>query len=459
VNLTTLGAALAALLAASPAAQPAPVAPAPAVTSPPSSAAAGDEFSAADVSGVPVLTLAAALDELDRQSLTLIQARSRADEARAVARQSAAALLPTLGASVSYLANSDAAQFDRPGAGTIVIQPRESFTAAGSARVPLVVPNAWFDLAQARDAARGAAATAEAARLQLRTGFAQAAYAAAAGEELVVASEAAFESAAELARSAARRVEAGTAAPLDALRAETERVRRESDLVRARAELERARLALGVLLGRDGPVRVVVPELAAAPVVEAGAQPGALAEEALARRPELRAAGALEEAAEAGVRSARARLAPQLSASGAIFASDVPYPTGERRGWRATVDLTWTLYDGGFRYGKRDQAEAQAVAARAAADAQRLAVRQEVEDALRDVRVADQRLRLAETQRRLASDAAASARRSFDAGVASSLDVIDANDRRYVADTGRADARARLAAARLALERALGRGR
>jgi outer membrane protein TolC len=82
---------------------------------------------------------------------------------------------------------------------------------------------------------------------------------------------------------------------------------------------------------------------------------------------------------------------------------------------------------------------------------------QEVLDARRDVGVARERLRLADTQRQLASDAAASARRSFEAGVASSLDVIDANDRLYLADTGRADARARLAGTRLALSRALGR--
>jgi outer membrane protein TolC len=78
-------------------------------------------------------------------------------------------------------------------------------------------------------------------------------------------------------------------------------------------------------------------------------------------------------------------------------------------------------------------------------------------DGRRDLDVARERLRLAEAQRRLAADAAASARRSFDAGVASSLDVIDANDRLYQADVGLAESRARLAQSGLALERALGR--
>jgi outer membrane protein TolC len=65
-------------------------------------------------------------------------------------------------------------------------------------------------------------------------------------------------------------------------------------------------------------------------------------------------------------------------------------------------------------------------------------------------------MRLADRQKELASEAAASARRSFEAGVASSLDVLDANDRLYVADVAVADARARLGVAEVALSRAAG---
>jgi outer membrane protein TolC len=72
--------------------------------------------------------------------------------------------------------------------------------------------------------------------------------------------------------------------------------------------------------------------------------------------------------------------------------------------------------------------------------------------------VAAERLRLAGEQRRLASEAAGSALRTYREGVASSLDVVDANDRLFAADIGLAEARARLAGARVALARALGRG-
>jgi len=412
---------------------------------------------AAQIAQPPEIGLDEALAELDRQNLTLAQARARAAEAAAVAREAAAPILPTLVAGGSFTRNNAGVSVGPgaflPGVEPIVMQPLEAWAASAAVRVPLLVPQAWFDLSAARGASRAAGASAEAVRLGVRAGFATAAHAVLGVEELVRASERAVESAGELARSAERRAAAGTAPALDVLRAQTEQVRRESDLARARADLDRYRLALGIFLGRTGPVRVLVPATAA----PAPADPvDAMVERALARRPEVMAQAALVEAAEAQVRSAWARLAPQLSASASGTVQDVPLPTQETYGWRAVLELSWTLYDGGFRYGKRREADAALARARAAAEAQRLAVHQEVADGVRDLEVARERLRLAEKQRGLAADAAGTARRSFDAGVVSSLDVIDANDRLYLAEVGLAEARARLAAARIAIARALG---
>ncbi|HET8541057.1 MAG TPA: TolC family protein [Anaeromyxobacter sp.] len=442
----------AALLVLAAGAVPPPPAPGPADAGPPPAVAPpgpADE-----------LPLAAALDELDRANPTLAQARARADEAGAIARQTWSALLPTVTAVGQYYKNRDDFVIVAPGVDPgdlprrVAIQPLEAFSATGTARIPLLAPSSWWDVAAAREVARGAGATLEATRRNLRAAFAQAAHASRAAEELVAASEAAVKSAAELERSAARRVAAGTSPPLDRLRAETDRTARESDLAQARANVERSRLALGVLLGRDRPVRVVAPDVAAP---ADAASPEALGRAALAARPEVAAQRAQVAAAEAQVRAAWARLAPQLSASASYFAQDVAFPTGEKDGWKATVDLTWPIYDGGFRYGKRRQARAQLSAARAGEEGERLAVLQEVTDASRDVAVAIERLRLAQSQRRLAADAAASARRSFEAGVASSLDVIDANDRLYFADVRLAEARAQLAQASVSLDRAAGR--
>ncbi|HYG66458.1 MAG TPA: TolC family protein, partial [Anaeromyxobacteraceae bacterium] len=98
--------------------------------------AAPPEDGAAPPSDLPQLSLAEALDELDRQNLTIAQARARADEASGVARQAAAPLLPTATASGTYLRNSEGAEVAIgrviPGAPTVVIQPDESVSATGT---------------------------------------------------------------------------------------------------------------------------------------------------------------------------------------------------------------------------------------------------------------------------------------------------------------------------------------
>ena len=123
--------------------------------------------------------------------------------------------------------------------------------------MPLLVPSAWADRAAAVRGTEAAVASAAAIRLQLRVVLVQTAWAAAAVEEIVAASERAVQTAEEHRKTSARMVEAGEAAALSVLKADTELVKRQSDLVRARAELERARLALGVLLGRSEPVCVL----------------------------------------------------------------------------------------------------------------------------------------------------------------------------------------------------------
>ncbi|WP_176068115.1 TolC family protein [Anaeromyxobacter diazotrophicus] len=410
------------------------------------------------------LSLEDALAELEHQSPSLEQARQRREQAAGLARQALAAALPTLTASGSYVRNSDAAtapigrllsalQPGAPAPPDLVIQPREAFGANGTLRVPLVAPSAWADVAAARSAERAAGESAEAARLELRAALVQAAWSAAAGDEVVAASERAVGSADDQTRLAERALAAGTGVPLAVLQARTEAVKRRSDLARARADRARAELAAGVLLGRAEPVRIAVP--AARP--PAALDPRALAEEAEGHRPEVRALAAQVEAAEHDRASARLRLLPQLSASASAFAQTVPYPTGKEEGWRVTVDLTWPLYDGGLRYGKARQAEGRLAEASAALAAQRVAIAQEVDDAARDVGLAVERLALAEEQARLAGEAAATARRGFAGGVASSLDVLDANDRLFQSEVGLAQARARLGLALAAVDRATGR--
>jgi outer membrane protein TolC len=421
----------------------------------------------AEANEVRALSLGEALGELEAQSFVLVEAKSRVAQAQALIGQASSPLLPQVVAAGGYTRNSDEAKVGLGGVfsalgmpqpdgipSTLYIQPIGAWTVSASAKVPLVVPNAWADRAAAQRASEAAAANLGTVRLALRAALVQAAWAGAAAEDVVAASERAVGTAEEHRQTTARMLAAGETAALSVLKADTELVKRQSDLVRARAELDRARLALGVLLGKSAPVRVLPgpPPGAGAP-----ASSEALVREAFGQRPEVAANAAKIRASDAQSLSARLRLLPQLSGSAAVFASDMPYPTGKKDGWRLTIDATWPLFDGGYRGSRRAQAEAETEGARAAAETQRLAIAQEVADTVRDVGVANERLRLAERQAAFAAEAAASAKRTFEAGVTGSLEVLDANDRLYQADVALADARGRLGIAGAALAKAVGR--
>lgn len=262
----------------------------------------------------PTLTLEQALERLDAQNLTLAQARARASEARGLVRQAMAAFLPTLGVSGSYLRNSESATLAlgsildaiEGGLATIspkpvhldrsqvpaatVIQPLESFSAMASVRIPVFAAHAYPDALAASEAAKATEASARAVRLQLRATLLQAAWWSGAAEEMAAAAERALAVAQEHERSASRAVEAGTAAPLARLQAQTDAVRRESDLTRARAERQRAWLSLGVLLGEATPMRLQLPDEPSAPAGSLETRSlEARNAAALERRPELEA--------------------------------------------------------------------------------------------------------------------------------------------------------------------------
>lgn len=412
--------------------------------------------------GPPALSLTAALAELEAKNPGLTAAQAHVREADARISEARSALFPSLVATGSYVRNNAEVAVrlgsflsQIPGAPNIsdlVIQPLDAWTATGVLSVPILVPTAFYDIDAAKAGQKATEASTDVATRELRTNFVKIAYQAEALREVVSASERAVQLAAEQAASAERRVKSGTAAPLDVLRAKAEQVKRESDLARARADVERAQLALGILLGRKTPVAIVVPELTPdTPMATARSKSGA-------RRPELDVLQARADAARSQMSSARARHLPRLHALGSIFVSDEPYPTGDHSGWRVGVELTLPLYDGGYRYGRRREAEAELQGIQAELSERKLAIHQEVSDAKREIEVAKERQRLAHARKELAADAAASAKRSYDAGISTTLDVLDANDKLYQADVAMAQAKAQLAESRIELERALGTG-
>jgi outer membrane protein TolC len=446
-----------ALLAASAsfAAAPAAADPAAALPAPAADPAGGFSAGAGDSAGQPrTLTLQQALELVDHDNPDLERQRAQIALAQAVAQQALRGVLPIITASGHYVRNSEEARLG-PGGG-IVLQPRESISASTRVDVPLFAQNAYSDIARAGELSKAERAAYEAQRQQLRGTVVRACWLVESARAVLRVAEQGVLSASEHHESTRRAAEAGTSTRLSVLQAQSELARRRGELTEAHAAVARSELTLGTLLGKAEPVRVQLPALLGGEAPPGSAQRSALVNEALGQRKELTQREAELRASEHGVTGSAMRFLPGISGSFEAFASDQPYLTGDKEGWRAGIDLTWTLYDGQYRYGKRAEAVAQRQRARALQKATQLQISKEVQDALREVQVAEARVLTSTEESHAADETASSAQRSFAAGQATSLDVIDSLDRRTQAAVGLETARANLGLALADLRTARG---
>jgi multidrug efflux system outer membrane protein len=225
---------------------------------------------------------------------------------------------------------------------------------------------------------------------------------------------------------------------------------------------EREEVALTVLLGRtpkqifEGKMAVTqaYDERPGAPVIPSG-----LPSELLLRRPDLVEAERVLAAADARVAVARAELFPSISLTGALGSESASLSdlfTGPATIWRLAAQLTQPIFAGGRLKARRDAAEARERAALAQ-------YQQAIRNAFGEVRTA----LIAQTRARQSYDAESAraaalnetlrlARLRYQNGVASQLDVIDAERGLLQAQIARIEALRAHRAAVADLFRALG---
>lgn len=257
------------------------------------------------------------------------------------------------------------------------------------------------------------------------------------------------------------RLKVGLVPPNDVLSVEAQRSRQQVLLIQARNLREQALAELRRLIGEPAGSPIDLRAQLETPVAPT-AEVQQLVAEARTARPDRRAietrvggAGERREAARAGRR-------PVLSVGGGVdYARPNPriFPRiGEwRTSWDASVNLSWTLWDGGRVAADVAQQAAGEQAARARLaefdsllEVEVLQRRLDIEAAQAAIAAANDAVRSATEARRVVSD-------RFAAGVATSTEVLDAQVVLLQAqlDLTQAFANARLSEARLA--RALGR--
>jgi len=335
---------------------------------------------------------------------------------------------------------------------TVVITKQEALEGTLTASLPLIAPPAYFALSAARRNRDASAATYQVSEATVLVTVAQAYFAAAGTDELVVARRDAVTVATETFDVARARVEAQLANQVERTRAETALVRAQQDLAEAENTRAAAYRALATLLGTKEALTVKV-------VNELPAEPGelsALVREGQTTRPELAAERAVIAAASASSRAQAWRWSPTLSAFANARLQNYAGFSGDKSAWAVGLSLDWVAFDGGVRDAQRHIADAQRREAEARLDLLGDSVSDDVANARGSLETKRKGVGSAERAVSLARETLRLVRAQYEAGAVKQLDVLQAQDVLVSAEVGLAQAHFDVALADLQLHRAAG---
>ncbi|HET9625359.1 MAG TPA: TolC family protein [Kofleriaceae bacterium] len=334
----------------------------------------------------------------------------------------------------------------------VVIQKQEQLDGTANASVPLIAPSLWYDVTAARRNYDAGEAQYQVTESQVLLAVAQAYFAAAGTDELVLARQDAVKVATETFDVAKARVSAELANQVESTRAETALVRARQDLSEAENARGAAYRALVTAIGIKEAITVqAVNQLPA----EAGAL-DTLEGEARTRRPELSAEHANIEAADASAKAGAWGWSPTLSAFGRAALSNYAGFSGDKYSWAVGVNLDWIVYDGGARDVRRRIAQAEKRAAEVRLEALADNVNDEVANAHSSLDTKRKGVGAAQRAVELARETLRLIRAQYEAGTAKQLDVLEAQDGLVAAEVNLAQAHFDVALADLQLKRASG---
>jgi outer membrane protein TolC len=399
----------------------------------------------------PVLTLDEALEAARQNNLDLKVARARLEQFRLLSNRAWAGYLPTVSLSGSYTRNSDEVAVALPGGPEIVIQPLNQFAAQAEVRQAIIAPSLWPAIRNAGIAEDVAELNTENARREILFAVAQAYYGAASFQEAIRATQFLLEVNKTREADTQKRFDVGTVTRVALLRAKLDRARAEQDLVRARNAFASSRLALATLLQRDADFTLEPP-----PVPQVPSEEEDLVKQALEQRPDVAAARRNLDLALGRRQGVWYSYLPGVSLSGVYRLSNATGFGGQNDSWALTLGAQWILWDGGLREinlreesARVAEASAQQKQAEARAVEEVSRARLEYENARANLSKAEESLELARETQRLTEI-------SFKAGVATYLEVADANSALTNAEVGAISERLQTSLAALRLLRAAG---
>ena len=250
---------------------------------------------------------------------------------------------------------------------------------------------------------------------------------------------------------------AGTSPEIDVTRARTQVATVRGQLLVAQNSLERARVDLARALGLDPGVRFELSDTLSADLGDSPASrvPGAAVALALERRPELAAERLKLARARADRAAISAERLPRLEASADVGLSGNEWP-GSTTTRQVGLALSLPLLDGLRREGRLTEQRAVIGESEVRAHDLEQQVQAEVAAALLDLASGRDQQNVATERLGLAAEEMAEARERFSSGVASNIEVINAESSLLRARDADIDARFAIASARVNLAHAAG---
>ncbi len=246
----------------------------------------------------------------------------------------------------------------------------------------------------------------------------------------------------------------GIVAGIDVLRAQVQLQTQRQRLIAAENEAQKLKLQLARAIGLPiGQPITLTDKIPYAPL------PGLTLEDALSRafstRPDYLAAQSRLEAAQASRRAANAALFPSLHFDGDFGTIGQTVDTAHST-YTIGANLRVPIFDGGRTTARRIETEAALRQREAEVADFKSRVEYEVRSAFLDVRAADQQLQAAQANVQLASDELQQARDRFGAGVATNIEVTQAQESVAAASEAYIEALYAHNLAKASLARALG---
>ena len=274
------------------------------------------------------------------------------------------------------------------------------------------------------------------------------------GEGRIAAVQAELATAEALLDLARDRKTSGLGAGIDVLRAQVQVQAQQQRLIVAEQEAAEGKLALARAIGLPlGQAFRLSDAMPFAPVVSMSVEEATRL--AVEGRPDLKAARARVEAAEALRKAARGEGLPSLAVNadfGAI-GNDVP---GSRATFTVAAALKVPVFEGGRVSARVHEAEAHLAQQRARLEDLKARIYYEVQNVFLDLKAASDRVQVAESTLSLAREQLRQARDRFEAGVADNLEVVQAQGTLADAEENRIASLYSFNAAKFSLAHALG---